>query len=140
MYHLAKIYIYEEPNEKNIDKSINLLIRSSKDDFFPSKELLCIILIHRYGTNIENIRKALNDNGKNLFEKLNKIMKDEFLLENKSILDQRFDFYRNFEILYNQYLKFVSYEQLMNTKNNSLSQQCTKNISKEFYEGLGDII
>ena len=118
MYHLAKIYIYEEPNEKNIDKSINLLIRSSKEDFFPSKELLCIILIHRYGTNIENIRKALNDNGKNLFEKLNKIIKDEFLLENKSILDLRFDFYRNFEILYNQYLKFVSYEQLMNTKNN----------------------
>ena len=55
MYNLAHIYIYDEKTEEFIDKSIELLINSIINNFYPSEKLLCLLLIKKYGFDIEKI-------------------------------------------------------------------------------------
>ena len=47
MYNLSHIYIYENPTKSNIDKAIELLIKSSHN-FKPSRALLSISFILKY--------------------------------------------------------------------------------------------
>lgn len=60
MFNLAHIYIYENSIKGNIDESIELLIKSSLLKFTPSKYLLCLMLVKKFGYNLNTIRERIN--------------------------------------------------------------------------------
>ena len=65
MYNLAHIYIYEIETDQKIDESIELLIKSSNQNFEPSKYLLCISLIKKHNFDFEKIHNELTKKSNN---------------------------------------------------------------------------
>lgn len=60
MYNLSNIYFYEKPFENSIDRSIELLIKSSNQDFLYSNQLLCIVLVQKFILNKKTIMNYIN--------------------------------------------------------------------------------
>ena len=58
MYNLAHIYIYNKSFEKDFDKSLELLIISSRK-FHHSLVLLCFVLIKKFGTDMDAIQNQI---------------------------------------------------------------------------------
>ncbi|KAK8876621.1 hypothetical protein M9Y10_006839 [Tritrichomonas musculus] len=139
MYNLALIYIFDD-NYKDIDKAINLLIRSSQD-FKNSFILLCLVLAKQ---GIFDTKKIFD-----LF-KLNKIEDNNLVLIIIQCLDKlqsygnlvicsNFESYREKDFLYNIFLKPVLTSELDKIKINDdkLKYPYKKDISNEFFEGFG---
>ena len=75
MYNLAHIYIYSEGIKKDINKTIDLLIRSAKQ-FKHSLILLCLVLIKQCDFKIQKIKQEIEshiEKESNLFTKIHQI-------------------------------------------------------------------
>ena len=135
MYNLAHIHVYEEMIKQDIDRSIELLIKSS-NEFEYSFNLLCIILIKRYGFKIERIQHEIDKQIEKTNEIHAKVSAKINLLINLGELyvDSLYETYRNKDFLYDVlHLPICSSDLLKkNKKNPNL-----KDISKDFYEGVG---
>lgn len=138
MYNLAHIYIYNEPNSDNINKSIKLLIISFSYSFWPSLYLLCIALIQKYGCSINT------SNIKMEIEKENEIM--PYVMQKINLLSDHI-FY---EKAYNQFKEidflndlFFSYFQSRDLFLSKPDQKFKKDnwkmdINSDFYKGFGN--
>lgn len=60
MFNLACIYLYNDSFKDNVELSIDLLIKSSNRGFHPSKELLCLALIKKFGFNLVIIKDEID--------------------------------------------------------------------------------
>ena len=133
MYNLAHIYMYEDSIKNDINKSIELLIKSS-DYFSHSLNLLILILIKQFGFNIDVIKKEIdkliigNDNlSFNIILNIYRFMDFD-----KSIFEEVYESYKTIYFLYNIKLKHVFL-----TDDNETQYQTAKNVSSFFYEGFG---
>ena len=141
MYNLAHIYIYNESIEHDINKSINLLIKSS-NKFIHSLILLCIILKKKYGDISDIMReiKKLTDDNDLISNVREMILTDNsFYGEN---LNDSYESYRSKDFLYNVLYKPILTSDLQHIKyDEDRKYPNAKDISDLFYEGLGsDII
>ena len=135
MYNLAHLYMYEINDQKNIDKSIELLIKSS--NFNPSKNLLCIALIKKYGFNIEYIKKELlkqTDKNIELTLIIYNMIQDMKLID-KIVFDITYNFYKKVDFIYN-FIKIPIPSFFLNYQNQSLKKKQI-NITPDFYNGFG---
>lgn len=150
IYNLSTIYLYENPpNKNNIDKTIELLIHSSRDKSirilkrktFLLIELLCYVLILRYKFDVINIIDHLrNDYNVNSEYFLRYIA--NFILEEKlniqKVYYKKFEKYRNVDYVYDLDCKIVCYDKLMKSHYEVIkSSKLQKNLSKDFYDGFG---
>ena len=94
MYNLAHILIYDETIKRDINKSIELLIKSS-NKFQYSFNLLCIALIKQFGFNIEIIKQEIL--------KIKNVTEDILAEINHHIASISLIGELNFEILYESY-------------------------------------
>lgn len=141
MYNLAHLYLYEEPNKENIEQSIDLLIRSIKIGFLPSKNLLCLALIKKCGLNIEYIKETINKYG----EESNNIssyiyeMIQYYQLNGETAYENDYNHYKTIDFLYNDCYSIIKSKSIFNQKikENQINNSNIKNITSEFYEGFG---
>ena len=131
MFNLAKIYLYDQ-NKRNIDKSIELLIKSSIQNFYPAKLLLASVLCKKNPSLlIEDISKEIN-----------KYVKDEknLILEIQEIIATKDN--HTYYLLYEKadYSYNCVYEETLTYDFNSPFQTDEKtlvDINDFFYEGFG---
>ena len=138
MYNLSLIYIYEELTNQSIDLAINLLIESSNRCFYPSTTLLCIALIIKHKTNISEIRKELKNKDYLLKEIIQMI--ESYMLYLPSKFNEPYEYYKNFDFLYNPMLKPYPLRELNYQINFEQREEFRKKhtINSHFYEGLGN--
>ncbi|KAK8840428.1 hypothetical protein M9Y10_030633 [Tritrichomonas musculus] len=142
MINLANIYFFEK-DFKNIDKSIELLIKSCKYRFTPSLEYLCLALITKYKFDYQSyaleIEKYSSDSIilVNLIESMILLL---HLYEDINYQKHLLSFQNN-TFLYNESFRRVSSNDIIQLKNKA--KQKNKNfknlvdINKLFYEGFG---
>lgn len=140
MYNLAHTYIYEEGIIQNIDKPINLLIKSS-NHFVYSVILLSIFLIRNFGFDEEAIIKEITkrtEKTSNLISKILNIIKT-IQLSGKSSFESLYELYRQKIFLYDIEAEPIQFTDIskIEFKNNATKYPKAKNISKLFYEGFG---
>ncbi|KAK8843659.1 hypothetical protein M9Y10_024722 [Tritrichomonas musculus] len=140
MYNLSLIYFYDQTIKQDINKIIDLLIKSSKQ-FSESIILLCLILIQGYGTNLKRIKneikKRANVSNDLLFQI--DIIIQIFNLFNKTSYDIIYEKYRERDYLYNVIGKPVLTSSLFQNDKEEyrLKYPNMKELSPEFYEGFG---
>ena len=137
---LSVYYFYEETIKRDIDKSIELLIKSS-NEFEYSLNLLCIVLIKRFGFNFELVKYEIDKR----IEKTNKLYetistKTNFIINlGKQNVDSLYETYKNKDFLYDVLYHPICTSDLIK----EISEKTEKNpnlkiITKDFYEGFGD--
>ena len=146
MYNLGHIYFYGKFVKKNIDKSIELFIKSSNLGFYPSKLLLSLALVKKISPiNTQIISKETIKYGNNN-EELNH---DIFLIIlNTKICDdlyfsQIYKHYEYIEFMYDIYRNIVPFSYYMRPvqKNeNNDHKSSRKNLTNDFYEGFSNDI
>lgn len=137
MYNLAHCYLYDDPSDENINKAINLLIRSHNRGFYISSILLSFILIKRSGFNIENIINEINKykiKGKIFVLMLIK----KFKLDNELEFNEYYQKFKSIDFSYDFMLKIVESSSYLTPKKNK-DTKIPKNITDLFYEGFGII-
>ena len=138
MYNLAHIYIYNETINADINKTIDLLIRSS-DQFLYSLILLALLLIKQHGFNLEiineTIKKHTTNNAINIGNTIN-----DFNLFDKRKFDNFYELHRNIDFVYDIQLNPVQASDLQKTNFNKemIKYPNSKDITFLFYEGLGN--
>ena len=129
MYNLAHLYLYEDPVENSIDKSIKLLSNSYMKGFLPSQILLCLALIKKYGNDSAKLLDDENNIPSDIIQKI-KIYRLDF--------DRKYESYRKIDFLYgcNQY--FPSFTFKINNERNQKEKENHRiaDISDLFYEGF----
>ncbi|KAK8842960.1 hypothetical protein M9Y10_025826 [Tritrichomonas musculus] len=139
MYNLANIYIFDE-SRKNIDKSIELLIKSL-NYCSDSMILLCLLLVTNE-IDFETIKTKI----KQYYNDYTALLTQTFKVFNyyksfeKTVCQFFFDNYKNKELAYNIDLEGVILQNNQNNeaKNNINSKKSkAKNITSLFYEGFG---
>ncbi|KAK8839704.1 hypothetical protein M9Y10_031408 [Tritrichomonas musculus] len=137
MYNLAHIYIYSDFIEHDIDKSINLLIRSS-NKFHHSLILLSIILMKKYGNisnTIHEIKKLTDDI---VIQSKVYITIMNINSGNGEILNYLYEFYRSRDFLYDIFYNPILSSNLQNKiYHENVERPYAKNISDLFYQGFG---
>ena len=139
-YNLANILMYDEGQNKNLDKSLELLISSSYH-FIHSKILICLLLVKIYGFNLEIIKKVIKQKTDELNELSMQICQIAIDLQiyNKSSFEKLYELYRDKYFLYNSILKPISVSDFrkQSTYQKSHENNLLHEISSEFYEGFG---
>lgn len=136
MYNLAHIFLYDEQYQ-NIDKSIELLCKSSKQ-FFHSLILLGIALVKKYGNDSEAIQfkiKELIGKSNDLSTKIFYIIK-YLELFNYLFFECLYELYKKMDFLYDLFFQPVLSSEI-NKKKIIEKNPNLKNISDEFYNGFG---
>lgn len=137
LFNLAHIYLYGEMVHVDIDKSIDLLLKSKSDDFQPADDLLCLALIKKLGSiTFDKIKNEIN---------LHQNKSDEFLNGVYNLIIEN-----ELEIYFGKfYQEYSNHDYLYDIDNNSIlsslfmdnSKETIKNtkinISDLFYEGFG---
>ena len=140
MYNLAHLYLYEDPIEGFIDKSIELLIKSLKRGFSQSIYILCLALIKKVEDNLLNIQNILDDH--NISNELSlKIVE----IINKWILNDSFNeeylYYQSIDFIYTSSKTIIRSTMITDSKYRyQPNNQNIKNITSLFYEGFGIVI
>ncbi|KAK8899133.1 hypothetical protein M9Y10_001434 [Tritrichomonas musculus] len=145
MYNLSNIYIYDERVNQNIDKSIEMLIKSSNQGFQPSLVLLSIVLIKKViSFNSFNYSKISEEIDK--YKEATDILKSRigqtiifYKLNNANILEEMYNNFRELEYLYDITLRPIpSFEIKIRDKNDpQLGIKLPPPLSPLFYEGFG---
>ena len=137
IYNLAHIYIYDETIKKDLNKSIDLLIKSI-NKFKHSYILLCLALLKRFDSNIETINQELKKRTDITKSAMRRILKKIALL--KLNFDAQYESYRNKDYLYNFKLKPVESSKIENIKEKVVPPKYpnAKDLSSEFYKGFGE--
>lgn len=112
MYNLAHLYLYNETIENNITNSIELLVESCTKGFYPSRELLCIALIKKFGFDFDEMKNE---------EKFNRQVK----------------LYNNSDFLYNHLRQIIPSKDIYTIDTNNGFEKNAKKINHLFYEGFG---
>ena len=100
MFNLAHIYFYEEYGVSDLNKSIELLIKSSKQYFTISIYLLCLALIKKYThIDISQIQRDFKSIDNILALSINNHVK-EINLENHSVYQEWFDEMKDYNLVY----------------------------------------
>lgn len=142
MYNLSNIYMYDERVNQNIDKSIELLIKSSNQGFLPSISLLSIALIKKVGSfNDDEIGEEIGKY-KDLSDSLKmKIQLTIFCLKlyDANVFEEEYDYHRKIEYLYNITLFPILSNKIRIRDKNELPPgiKLPPQISSLFYEGFG---
>lgn len=138
MYNLAHDYIYNDQNEINIKECFDLLIKSSYE-LHHSLVLLCLLLVKKFGFNLQKIKEEI-DTIADLKENYSSKICSEILfleLNEQSNFDKLYEYYRKIDFIYNVQLEIVLSSEILNLdsyKNNKYPK--AKNISSEFYKGF----
>ncbi|KAK8880692.1 hypothetical protein M9Y10_003377 [Tritrichomonas musculus] len=137
MYNLAHIYMYDKTIKQDLNKSIELLIRSM-NDFRHSLILLCLALLKKYDLSIERIKQELKqrtDINRSSMEILFKI-----IYKYMSYFDVYYESYRYKDYLYNVELEPVKSSKLKRTNKKDFQPKYpkAKELSSEFYKGFGE--
>ena len=134
MFNLAKIYIFDEPNEKYHKKIIELLTNSFSLGFKHSIFLLSSYLFKKYGLDLSKISAAVPTKFRN--EVINIIQYK--ILADKNI-DDTFRFYQNTDYIYDKLLDFTELTDIKHKNNRGVHKRnkYIKDINKEFYDGFG---
>ena len=133
MFNLAKIYIFDEPNEKYHKKIIELLTNSFSLGFKHSIFLLSSYLFKKYGLDLSKISAAVPTKFRN--EVINIIQYK--ILADKNI-DDTFRFYQNTDYIYDKLLDFTELTDIKHKNNRGVHKRnkFIKDINKEFYDGF----
>ena len=140
MYNLTNIYIYDENIKQNFNKSIKLLIKSSKK-FEHSMILLCLVLIKKFGFNIEIIMQNIKKQKEidiNLSTKI--YLKIEYILSfGIQVFESLYSSYKDKDFLYNIELQPILTKYLESSNEDIIQSKFlnAKDISSEFYDGFG---
>ncbi|KAK8891595.1 hypothetical protein M9Y10_028808 [Tritrichomonas musculus] len=139
MYNLAHIYFYDETVKQDIDKSIDLLIRSS-NVFIHSRILLCIVLIKKVGPDLQKIEREILKYTKRTSDLLSKI---RIIIIHHSLLDKErysilYELYQTKDFLYTIKLDYIESSKLYTLdKHKEIPKYPkAKEINKIFYEGF----
>ncbi|KAK8843898.1 hypothetical protein M9Y10_024980 [Tritrichomonas musculus] len=147
MYNLGHIYFYGEKVDKNLDKSIELLIKSSTRNFEPSKILLILVLINKLRVkNItkETIKKEITKYT-NESDQLTKEIYNIYLYNNmniETIYNYLYELYKKIDFTYDIDYHPIESTYFFEKRERELEQKSKKNkniqqINKHFYEGFG---
>ena len=138
MYNLAHIFLYDLKIEEKVNKSIEYLIESLKQDFLPSKLLLCIALIQKFGYNLPMIRYELDKQTNSSIDFTNFIIDyiEKSRLFSKSVFQFFYSFYKNIDFVYTFETKIGFSSVLTQGKVKKQKTSRRKDISKLFYEGF----
>ncbi|KAK8895708.1 hypothetical protein M9Y10_013592 [Tritrichomonas musculus] len=148
MYNLSHAYIYEYQDEKLINKSIELLIKSSNLGFKPSEALLILIILKRFfskQTNekyqINNIRQELSKlkiETSEIIYLINNIIQEQQLYK-QSTFEYYYKKYEEIEFVYDLYLSPVCIKYLYKEEKELKLEDFKEeyNITSAFYEGFG---
>ncbi|KAK8894562.1 hypothetical protein M9Y10_022997 [Tritrichomonas musculus] len=139
MYNLSHIYFYDQTIKQNFNP-LDLLIKSSRK-FNESFVLLCLLLIHKFGSDIEQIRAELErreDESNCLFSQVISYIKKHNLFDQKAF-DRLYNIYRERDYLYNVVNEPILTSEIRqkDKKTNKPKYPNMKEISQEFYEGFG---
>ena len=142
MYNLAHLYFYEEPFKDSFKESIILLIKSSNENFYPSKLLLCLISIMYFGFEHENIIKELKKYDTISHELAKWIYNILVLekLEDITVFENRFNQLRDIDYIYDHNMHYYSIENeilITNFYKKKLTKNNCKDINSDFYDGFG---
>ena len=138
MYNLSNIYIYDNRIKQNLDKSIELLIKSINLGFYPSYFLIGIALVLKAGFDIKNIEYEMDmhkDITKSLKEEIIEIIKYNNLCT-KTFFDRFHKNIKNICFLYDFNKDFIFSDEIINQKEFLLKSKPLPSITKEFYEGF----
>ncbi|KAK8834233.1 hypothetical protein M9Y10_032344, partial [Tritrichomonas musculus] len=144
MFNLSHIYLYDDLTvQQNIDEAIELLIKSSIENFNPSRYLLCIALIKKFGYSFENIKQKLDkhtDNINNLALIILKLINKNKLNEN-TIFKKQYQIFRKIDFLYNDDFNYFFSDDLkkQDETQNISSKIHLQDINSEFYLGFGNL-
>ncbi|KAK8870233.1 hypothetical protein M9Y10_008110 [Tritrichomonas musculus] len=133
MYNLAHMYFYNDHIKEEFDP-INLLIRSSNEDFYESIQLLCIILFKTFGNDEAKIIKRLNENeikAKNISLIISR------LIPNESSYETLYQYYKNIDFLYDISSKPIKSSEVGKEIKKDRNNFRAKEITSVFYEGFG---
>ena len=112
-----------------------MLIKPFANNFVPNKELLCLALIKKFGFNLEQIKKFVEELTTFPYDLINMIQSQNLL--NHSIFEKRCNYYQNINYKYNNLCEIIlsSYN---NQENNEqkLNEKNIKKISQSFYDGF----
>ena len=106
MYNLGHIYFYGEKVIANLEKSIDLLIRSSLRDFHPSTALLSLVLIKKITgkkLNREKIQEEIGKNGQKTGNLASEVIDIILMndLDNEIIYNYFYEQYKTIDFTYN---------------------------------------
>lgn len=133
IYNLANIYFFDE-NEKDFQKSISLLSTPIEDHFPPLYDLLCLIIVKKYGKVTKKIVENELNNNKNLADEIFKNIKIK-KLENKKYYDLLYESHKKTTYLYSTDV-VDCYSKEPHKKFNK-KRNFGVNINESFYEGFG---
>ncbi|KAK8892541.1 hypothetical protein M9Y10_029774 [Tritrichomonas musculus] len=136
MYNLAHIYIYDLSSNQNINKSIDLLIKSM-NEFEHSFFLLSLVLLKKFELNIDTIKHELTKRTDLTENSMNRIIKVIHLY--KLSFYELYESYKHQDFLYNIELKPILSSEL-NHINEKVPPKYpnAKDLSPEFYKGFGE--
>ncbi|KAK8843622.1 hypothetical protein M9Y10_024682 [Tritrichomonas musculus] len=137
MFNLSSIFMYDERINNDLNRSIDLLIKSSNLNFEPSCILLCLAIIKKCGFYRRNIQKEITkheDMNQKLQEKILGIIKNRDLCSEKNF-NKAFEYFRYVNYLYNFKRGYIFSTDILDKK--KLVIPHPPNISSMFYEGFG---
>ncbi|KAK8880614.1 hypothetical protein M9Y10_003296 [Tritrichomonas musculus] len=148
MYNLAHIYMYDSTSEQDLNKSIDLLIRSM-NDFDPSLILLCLALLKKYDLSIERIKQELKQRTDITISSKEKILQKISIFNqveqygisfSKSVFDTIYESNRFKDFLYNIELEPIKSSELEHPTEKVVQPKYpnAKDLSSEFYKGFGE--
>ncbi|KAK8887833.1 hypothetical protein M9Y10_038890 [Tritrichomonas musculus] len=141
MYNLAHLYMYDETIKEGINKSIELLIKSS-DQFKLSKILLCILLVKQFGFNIDIIKEKIEERTEGQKNFSNQIIEQicHLNLFDELTFEIMYESYRNKDFLYSSTFRIIESSDLLKPKEKDIIHKYpnAKDISSLFYEGFGE--
>lgn len=144
MFNLATIYLFDENEIKNENKSIELLFKSSINGFNQAKELLCLVLIKKFEFDIVKIKNELKkfaDSSNSTIKSICRIIQNFQKLENyESICENLYQYYQNINYIYNYLYDIIPQESIINQKLIEFKQKENIkmiDINSNFYEGFG---
>ena len=136
---ILKKRFYDETIKQDIDKSIELLIKSSTE-FKHAFNLLCVVLIKTFGFDIEKIKNEIDKRVGKSNELYSKIiaMVNLLIYSGESIVNYLYEEYRNKDFLYDVLFDYICTSDLLkeNTEQKEKNPHL-KDISEDFYEGFG---
>ena len=137
MYNLAHIYMYDSTIKQDLNKSIDLLIRSM-NKFEHSFILLCLALLLKFDFNIETIKQELKHRTDITGISIERIIKGIAL--SKLIFNELYESYQYKDYLYNIELESIESSELehANEKGAPPKYSSVKELSSEFYKGFGE--
>ncbi|KAK8837958.1 hypothetical protein M9Y10_035902 [Tritrichomonas musculus] len=136
MYNLAHVYIYDETIKQDLNKSIDLLLRSM-DKFEHSFILLCLALLLKFEFNVETIKQELsirNDITEMIIDKILAVIG-----QYKLYFNELYELYRHKDYLYNITLHPILSSELEHIDKKAIKPKYpnAKDLSPEFYAGFG---